>query len=75
MTHASFFSRAELAEMRDPTKACNYSPTRDAFRRDLERRRDHGKAQRHAQRIYQAFQQSCPDDPPHIPPRPQAPPS
>ena len=63
MTQMSLFNRAELATMRDPTKARNYSAERDAFRRDHKRRRDHGKAQRHAQRIYRAFQQSHPDEP------------
>jgi hypothetical protein len=67
MTQLSLFSQAELADMRDRTKSRNYSPERDAFRRDHQRRRDHGKAQRHAARIYQAFQQSCDDEVPPIP--------
>ncbi|GAA0510059.1 hypothetical protein Ade02nite_52860 [Paractinoplanes deccanensis] len=70
MTQLSFFSRAQLAAMRDRTAARNFSPERDAFRRDHKRRRDHGKARRHALRIYQQFQASCPDEPPPIPPRP-----
>ncbi|MFC3742631.1 hypothetical protein [Paractinoplanes deccanensis] len=57
--------------MRDRTAARNHSPQRDAFRREHKRRRDHGKAQRHALRIYQAFQASCPDEPPPIPARPR----
>ncbi|HEX9999572.1 MAG TPA: hypothetical protein VGB74_03895 [Actinoplanes sp.] len=68
MSQLSLFSRTELAEMRDRSKARNYSPERDAFRRDHQRRRDHGKAQRHAARIYQAFQQSCDGEMPRIPP-------
>jgi hypothetical protein len=66
----SLFSPSELAEMRDRTKKRNYSPELEAFRRDHQHRRDHGKAQRHAARIYRNFQQSCGDDPPRIPPRP-----
>ncbi|MEV4347453.1 hypothetical protein AB0J83_23605 [Actinoplanes sp. NPDC049596] len=70
MSQLSFFSRAELAAMRDPAKRRNYWPGEKAFRRDHKIRRDHGKAQRHARRIYLDFQQSCPDEPPPIPPRP-----
>ncbi|XVU21316.1 hypothetical protein ACQPZJ_29085 [Actinoplanes sp. CA-054009] len=57
--------------MRDPTKNRNYSPDDAAFRRDHKRRRDHGKAQRHARRIYIEFQKSLPDEPPPIPPQPR----
>lgn len=69
MQQLSLFSRAELAEMRDRTKRRNYSPDHDTFRRDHQRRRDHGKAQRHAARIYQVFQQSCDDREPILPPQ------
>ena len=73
MSQLSLFSRTELTAMRDRSKARNYSPERDAFRRDHQRRRDHGKAQRHAARIYQAFQQSGDGEMPLIPPtRPTA---
>ena len=69
MSQLSLFSRADLAKMRDRTKARNYSPERDAFRRVQKRRRDHGKAQRHAARIYRDFQRSCDDEIPRIPVR------
>ena len=69
MSQPSLFSRSELATMRDRTKARNYSPERDAFRRDHQRRRNHGKAQRHAARIYQDFHESCDDEIPRIPAR------
>ncbi|MET0417214.1 MAG: hypothetical protein ABW022_14480 [Actinoplanes sp.] len=68
MTQLSLFSRNETAAMRDVTRARNYSARRDAFRREHQRRRDHGKAQRHAARIYRAFQDFCSDEVPQIPP-------
>jgi hypothetical protein len=64
MPQLSLFSRAELATMRDR----DHSLSTDSFRRDQLRRREHGKARRHAARIYQAFQQSCSDEVPRIPP-------
>ena len=70
MTQLSLFNPSDLAKMRDRTKARNYSPERDAFRRDQQRRRDHGKAQRHAARIYRDFHRSCDDNVPQIPPQP-----
>ncbi|GIE94523.1 hypothetical protein [Paractinoplanes rishiriensis] len=73
MAQLSFFSPAELAAMRDRTKARNHSPERDAFRRAQQRGRDHGKAQRHAARIYRDFQQSCDGKAPQIPDRIQKP--
>jgi hypothetical protein len=73
MSQLSLFSPADLAKMRDRTKARNYSPERAAFRRDHQRRRDHGKAQRHAERIYRDFQQSCDNEFPRIPARSPAP--
>jgi hypothetical protein len=60
--------------MRDRSAARNHSPQRDAFRREHQRRRDHGKAQRHAERIYRAFQQSCSDEVPRIPGAESSPP-
>ncbi|MEV4351158.1 hypothetical protein AB0J83_42415 [Actinoplanes sp. NPDC049596] len=68
MTQPSFFGRTELSAMRDSTKRRNYSPSAAEFRRDHKRRRDHGKALRHARRIYLDFQESCPDEPPPFPP-------
>lgn len=73
MSQLSLFSPADLAKMRDRTQARNYSPERDAFRRDHQHRRDHGKAQRHAARIYRDFQQSCDNEVPRIPARSPAP--
>jgi hypothetical protein len=69
MPQLCLFSPAELTEMRDKTKARNYSADRDAFRRDHRRRRNYGKAKRHAERIYRDFQQSCDDEFPRIPAR------
>jgi hypothetical protein len=69
MSQISLFNPSEVAEMRDRTKDRNYSPERDAFRRDHQRRRDHGKAQRHAARLYRDFHQSCDDQVPQIPAR------
>jgi hypothetical protein len=43
------FTSAELATMRDRTASRNYSPERDAFRREHERHRAWGLVQRHAQ--------------------------
>ncbi|MFB9696369.1 hypothetical protein ACFFRK_25225, partial [Amorphoplanes digitatis] len=48
-----FFSRGELAAMRDRTASRNYSPERDQFRRDHERHRTWGLTQRHARRLRQ----------------------
>ncbi|MET8154002.1 hypothetical protein, partial [Actinoplanes sp. NPDC005259] len=48
-----FFSRGELAAMRDRTASRNYSPERDQFRRDHERHRRWGLTQRHARRLRQ----------------------
>ena len=46
--------------MRDRTKARNYSPERDEFRRDHERRRAFGLARRHAERLRHARSQPRP---------------
>jgi hypothetical protein len=67
MPQLSLFSPSELASMRDRTKSRNHSPERDAFRREHQRRRNHGKAQRHAARIYQQFHQACDAEVPRIP--------
>ncbi len=47
------FTRAELSAMRDRTRARNYSPDRENFRRDHERRRYWGLKRRHAERLRQ----------------------
>ncbi len=47
------FTPAELSAMRDRTRARNYSPQREDFRRDHERRRYWGLKRRHAERLRQ----------------------
>ena len=42
------FTRAELATMRDTTRRRNYSAEAEQFRREHERHREWGLAQRHA---------------------------
>ena len=59
MRQLQLFTTAELAKMRDRTKARNYSPERDEFRREHERRRAFGLARRHAQRMYNSFQRAA----------------
>jgi hypothetical protein len=68
MAGSTLFGRDELSRMRDRTTRRNYSPEVDAFRRDHQRRRDHGKARRHAERIYRAFRETCDDEAPPVPP-------
>ena len=45
------FTRPATAAMRDRTKARNYSPEKEEFRRDHARRRQWGLARRHAQKL------------------------
>jgi hypothetical protein len=45
------FSRSEVAAMRDRTKARDYSPEREQFRRDHELHRRWGLTQRHARKL------------------------
>jgi hypothetical protein len=47
----SFFTRAELAVMRDRTRSRRHSPQKEAFRREHERRRAFGLAQRHSRKL------------------------
>jgi hypothetical protein len=51
MRQLQLFTQAALAQMRDRTAARNYSPEREAFRREHERRRAWGLAQRHSERL------------------------
>ncbi len=51
MGQLSLFSRVEIAGMRERTVARNYSPTRDEFRREHERRRFWGLRRRHAEKL------------------------
>jgi hypothetical protein len=49
MRQLQLFTSAQLATMRDRTASRNYSPERDAFRREHERHRAWGLIQRHAE--------------------------
>jgi hypothetical protein len=51
MGQASLFDRAEIAGMRDRTASRNYSPAREEFRREHERRRAWGLKRRHAEKL------------------------
>ncbi|MBB3097992.1 hypothetical protein FHR83_005677 [Actinoplanes campanulatus] len=51
MGQGSLFSRAQTAEMRDPSKARNHSPEREEFRRMQQRRRAFGLERRHAEKL------------------------
>ncbi|MBB4750087.1 hypothetical protein BJ964_004248 [Actinoplanes lobatus] len=51
MRQGSLFSRAHIAEMRDPAKARNHSPEREEFRRAQQRRRVFGLERRHAEKL------------------------
>ena len=53
MRQLELFSRAELAGMRDRSRARNYSASRDEFRRAHERHRVWGLQRRHAERLRQ----------------------
>ncbi|MFI5890408.1 hypothetical protein ACIA5D_09830 [Actinoplanes sp. NPDC051513] len=46
-----FFTRSQLAEMRDPTRARRYSPAREEFRRVHARQRAWGLIERHARKL------------------------
>jgi len=49
------FSRAQLAAMRDTTKRRNYSAEAERFRREHERHREWGLAQRHARKLSRLY--------------------
>jgi len=53
------FTTAELAKMRDRTKARNYSAERDEFRRTHERHRAWGLARRHAEKLRRLYGRSA----------------
>ncbi|XVU22295.1 hypothetical protein ACQPZJ_34175 [Actinoplanes sp. CA-054009] len=55
MAQMQLFTRAKTAELRDPTKARNYSPSAAEFRRDHEKRRAWGLKARHAQKLQRLF--------------------
>ena len=63
MRQLQLFTTAELATMRDRTKSRNYSPGRDEFRRDHQRRRAYGLARRHAASLWRAHHRSHPVPP------------
>src|SRR4051794_14683733 len=54
MGQLGFFTKVQLAEMRDRTKSRHYSPQADAFRRKHERHRAWGLTQRHARKLRSA---------------------
>jgi len=49
------FTRAELATMRDTTRRRNYSAEAEQFRREHERHREWGLAQRHARKLSRLY--------------------
>jgi len=55
MGQIGLFSRAELATMRDTTKRRNYSAEAEQFRREHERHREWGLAQRHARKLIRLY--------------------
>ncbi|MFI5890897.1 hypothetical protein ACIA5D_12355 [Actinoplanes sp. NPDC051513] len=46
-----FFTKSQLAEMRDPTRSRRYSPAREEFRREHARQRAWGLVERHARKL------------------------
>src|SRR6187402_2059711 len=46
-----FFTRSEIAEMRDRTRSRRYSPAREEFRREHARHRAWGLVERHARKL------------------------
>jgi len=74
----SLFDRATTTAMRDRTKSRNYSPERDEFRRDHERRRYWGLKRRHAEKLRRLHGDptpptTVPDQPRPTPPPPAVP--
>jgi len=74
----SLFDRATTTAMRDRTKSRNYSPERDEFRREHERRRYWGLQRRHAEKLRQIHggptpPTTVPDQPRPTPPPPAVP--
>ena len=53
-----FFTRSQVAEMRDRTASRNYSAERDEFRREHERHRAWGVNRRHAEKLRRARESS-----------------
>ena len=53
-----FFTRPQVAEMRDRTASRNYSAERDEFRREHERHRAWGVSRRHAEKLRRARESS-----------------
>src|SRR5689334_5819074 len=54
MGQLALFTKAQLTEMRDPTRSRHYSPEAETFRREHERHRTWGLTQRHAQKLRRA---------------------
>jgi hypothetical protein len=61
MRQLQLFTSKQMAAMRDRTKARNYSPGGEEFRREHKRHRDWGLAQRHAQKL-RRLRDSNPDN-------------
>jgi hypothetical protein len=59
MRQLQLFTSAALAQMRDRTASRRYSPARDEFRREHERRRARGLIQRHGERLRRLRDRSC----------------
>ena len=55
MGQIGLFTRAEVAAMRDRSRRRNYSVEAEEFRRDHERRREWGVAQRHARKLTRLY--------------------
>ena len=70
----SLFDRATTTAMRDRTRSRNYSPERDEFRRDHERRRYWGLKRRHAEKLRQLHSGPTPPTTVSDQPRPTPPP-
>jgi hypothetical protein len=66
MGQLSLFSRAETAAMRDRTKARNYDPERDEFRRQQRFRRDWGLQRRHAEKLRRLRESGAVSRPPSV---------
>jgi hypothetical protein len=66
MGQLSLFSRAETAAMRDRTKARNYDPERDEFRRQQRFRRDWGLQRRHAEKLRRLRESGAMSRPPSV---------
>lgn len=67
MGQLEIFTSAQISGMRDRTRAPNYSPERERFRREQARRREVGLARRHAQKLYHLWHHDADPEPPGLP--------